>query len=400
MNVSCNILSELLKTNRAMQEKTLQKGSTFLEILGRTYDEDLISRILAYAIQTLPDLPTKLFHFYFDRQSRPEHSAAAYTFTNIECEKAMLNGRADLFLTARGADGNAYTLTIENKIYSWEHDNQTAAYYRFVENNYADSRNAYLFLKPRFNASPVAGTAFVVLHYDQLAEMLGEPQDAILADFKKHIGENLMNDLEISELDRQVYDHIQELRNILNDAEEKFTTVRRRVYSALCTANTVKGLYYNPFDKNATPWSRIPQGAPVVEIADNESSFRIYRKDLWYFKGADDSEKYYFYAELKFVNKDPYRIKFQTVVKRYGQRAGNSVITRFLTDKAAARYHGHWEKQWYVFSELPYRNEAPVLSPAWIDNLITFAAPVLTQFIQEIDDIFAVFKAWKSKQNL
>lgn len=143
-----NLIAYLLNIWQSMQNEELQENTTFFEILGRAYDEDLISRMLAYAFKNDELLLKNVLEFYFGEDLN------LCTVDSVECEKAMLGGRTDIFITAHNSKGTAFTVTVENKIYSWEHNEQTNTYYDFVEKQFSDSRNAYIFLKPVFNASP------------------------------------------------------------------------------------------------------------------------------------------------------------------------------------------------------------------------------------------------------
>ena len=50
-NNDLNFIDSLLNQYEAEQSRALQRDSTVFEILGRTYDEDLISRMLAYTLK-------------------------------------------------------------------------------------------------------------------------------------------------------------------------------------------------------------------------------------------------------------------------------------------------------------------------------------------------------------
>lgn len=45
-----NLIAYLLNIWQSMQNEELQENTTFFEILGRAYDEDLISRMLALCL--------------------------------------------------------------------------------------------------------------------------------------------------------------------------------------------------------------------------------------------------------------------------------------------------------------------------------------------------------------
>ncbi len=60
-----NLIAYLLNIWQSMQNEELQENTTFFEILGRAYDEDLISRMLAYALKNDELLLKNVLEFYF-----------------------------------------------------------------------------------------------------------------------------------------------------------------------------------------------------------------------------------------------------------------------------------------------------------------------------------------------
>ncbi len=62
-----NLIAYLLNIWQSMQNEELQENTTFFEILGRAYDEDLISRMLAYAFKNDELLLKYVLEFYFGK---------------------------------------------------------------------------------------------------------------------------------------------------------------------------------------------------------------------------------------------------------------------------------------------------------------------------------------------
>ena len=196
------LIKKLLEINTIEQNKKLQSNPSFFEILGRAYDEDLISRMLAYVLKNDKNFVWKLFVFCetFTSSICPTN----FDVKTVECEKSMLNGRADIFVVAT-YNNEIYTLTIENKIYMQEHDKQTQTYYDFVSRNNKGGHNAYLFLKPYFNPSPISCKEFKLIYYSNLIGMISETDDYRINDFKRHIEEFLtMKEIKFTEVDNKV----------------------------------------------------------------------------------------------------------------------------------------------------------------------------------------------------
>ena len=107
------------------QQDQIKEGATFFEIIGRSYDENLVSRMLSYTLQKDAELVNKLLARAFGYE-------VYVTKKSCICEKAVPSGRIDIFVEAEDETGCKYTLTIENKTRSWEHDDQTKKYYDFI----------------------------------------------------------------------------------------------------------------------------------------------------------------------------------------------------------------------------------------------------------------------------
>lgn len=313
----------------------------------------------------------------------------------------MCGGRADIFLEAENENGERYALTIENKIYSWEHDDQTETYFKYVsaQSRYREYQRVFVYLKPDFNGSLPACKEFHVLTYNQLMKWMDSPNDAIICDFKKHINNNLISkEIELMDTDTKVLENYTKLKQIIKDAESKFEEVKRRIVGDIFTNNRIQGIDYNPNENHDKDWSEIEKGTLVIEVANFGSCYRVYRKDLWYHHTDDLKNKYYFFVELKFSDNDPTRILVQKLVKRYGQKAQESIIYKFLDDNKDIIHDGN---SWGVLETEKYINlsEYSILSPEWKNALKERAAKYITEAIDEMDEIFGRFEGWKNEKN-
>ena len=387
------LIYEILRKYDADQNDMLQVNPTVFEILDRTYDEDLISRMLVYVLKRDEQIICKILSLCCKREIPP------CRITKIECEKSMCGGRADVFAEAEDIDGKRYALTVENKIYSYEHDDQTETYYKFVnaQSQYRDYEKAFVYLKPDFNISQPVCENFTVLTYNSLLSMIGMTDDVIINDFVRHIKSNLISkEVKLMDAEALVLQNYVKLKEIINNAESKFEEVKRQIIVDLFSNNRIEGLDYNPYKKYDEQREGFPAEKLVIERANTESCFRIYRKDKWYARDVDIKEKYYFFVELKFESNDPNNVLVLKIIKRYGQKSQESIIHQFLSD-SKLQYEG---VTWSVLSVKPINlTEFTVLSDEWKEALIERASKIIEEDIDEMDEIFAQFEKWKETKN-
>lgn len=160
------------------------KQTTFLSVLGRTYDEDLISRVLVYVMERDHAFVHTLLRRYAGDIEVPNFEQADVF---VYPEKSMGKGRADIFAVIKKNEVTIATITIENKIYSTEHDDQTQTYYDWVyrQQEYKHANvNAFFYLRPSFNSSTAVCDQYQNITYTQIAMLISQ-SDYIIDDFKK-----------------------------------------------------------------------------------------------------------------------------------------------------------------------------------------------------------------------
>lgn len=388
-----DFIDNLLNQYETDQSRALQHDSTVFEILGRTYDEDLISRMLAYTLKKERGFVCKILSHCLNRQIASCH------IINVECEKSMFGGRADIFLEAECESGERFALTIENKIYSREHDDQTETYYKYVSNQsrYRNYEKVYVYLKPDFNSSLPACKNFHVLTYNQLLNLMASPSDAIICDFMKHIKNNLITkEIELMDTDTRVLENYSKLKQIIKNAESKFEEVKRQIVADIFTNNRIQGIDYDPNENHNKDRGTIKKGTLVIEVANFGSCYRVYRKDLWCHHTDDLRNNYFFFVELKFSDNDPTRILVQKLIKRYGQKAQESIIYKFLDDNKDIINNGN---TWGVVETEKFidLSEYSILSAEWKNALKEKAKKLITEAIDEMDKIFGRFESWKNE---
>lgn len=392
MSENCGLILKLLEQYNEQSSKELQCNPTFLKTIGRSYDEDLISRIIAYILLVDKKVFESIVRFYLN------YDVSLCKVISVECEKSMCGGRVDIFAIAEDQVGNKYTLTIENKIFTWEHDDQTKTYFRFVtnQNEYKKCKNAFIYLKPDFNVSEPICDAFKTLTYGKLFDFIENINNTIICDFKRHINEYLKNnEVKMMDTDLIVLKNYKTLRKIMNSAELIFENCKQSLAKVIFKNEKIRGLNYNPFDKNdVASLKRIPDGTLVVENGGKDS-FRIYRKGKWWHNDNDYSKKYYFYVELKFADNDPNEILVQQTIKRYGSNHDESVVVKFVKELTAdQKYSGQWEyKRWYAIRKERFHCEDyEIFTEEWQNALANFAIEKIPGYIKEMDDIFSKFE--------
>lgn len=177
---------------------------TFLQIINKTYDEVIISKLVAYILDerntsknVIKDILKKL---YKDSEDDFVELLETGIFESIKTEEQISDeDRIDIIIKY-----NNFWVVIENKINAYESkENQTIRYEKYINKiNYNNLPVKYIYLKPLYNKSNPSNKNFSILHYGDLVEILKkyleelENKDITLyiKDFIKHIEVFLMKD--------------------------------------------------------------------------------------------------------------------------------------------------------------------------------------------------------------
>ncbi len=96
-----------------IEEKELQnysEESTFLDVIGRAYDENFISRLLLYTLKNDKMLLEYLICKYAEDMGKDwDESGGDYEIIEAVAEKNMLIGRSDIFIIAKDVDGKKWS---------------------------------------------------------------------------------------------------------------------------------------------------------------------------------------------------------------------------------------------------------------------------------------------------
>ena len=373
------LISRLLELDRAQKKEE----PTFFEIIGRARDENLISRMLAYLLGQDPALCAALVRFYAERKGR-DWEVGLLPF-EVVCEKGMGSGRADIF-----RQNEAYTLTIENKVESAEHGNQTEEYCRVVTEQYRSTRNAFLYLKPDYNGSYPHCEAFAVMTYSELASLL-ESEEGFCGDFARHIRRYFIRRRgNLMESDELILQNYAALTRMLREAEAKYAEAKREVERALLSGELFGGAEIRDYREESR------EGVFVSDVT-RDIWYRISKNKIWWGDANCDARNYYFYLELV-MPEDPAEITTQMTVKCYGKggKYEESLVRRFMIGKGSAMLGGQWcSKEYFVSSPRgKFSCAFPILSEDWKGALFTYIGETFREYYGKMEELFSQFTAW------
>lgn len=397
-------MSELIHRLLTLKkQEPLPSRHTFFEAIGRVYDEDLISRMLADILADSPALCSALIERYGEKKGLGLHPQDLRV-GRVRCEEFMdcgaERGRADLFLEAKdGAE--FYTVTIENKILSHEHGRQTVTYARYVLSRHPNARNIFFYLKPDFVRDLPACELFAALGYGELSQLLEEYGEGTVfeADLREHIKKYFIKRTgDVMETDIEALTHYSELKEILKNAEKKYDTFRSAIACELLNGGLFGDVpigYEGQTEENG------------VFVADftGKVYHRLYRNKLWRNEQeGEDGRKYYFYLETVLPD-DPAGITTQFVVRCYGKEQEKSDVFRFLRRKGTDLMQKSWgerfaggkaldvryERPHFVFSAQPFLSDKEILSEEWVGELRTYIRSTLAEYAPLLTVLFETF---------
>lgn len=354
--------------NICVDDESLSFPKTFFQIIGRTYDEDLISRVIAYVFAKDKKVVEKLLRKYFGDEKCVLDDINSYEI-EVLCEKYMGEGRADIFVEIKNESNVVATITLENKIRTGEHDCQTITYYNWIKNNrkYKHSMNAFYYLRPGFNHSDAACDKFISISYSELSTLI-EADDYIINDFRQHI-ENNLGDKEMALNTDQI--------NIINNYEK----IKGQIDETLESYKAKQNFLIDRITKDIK--ERI---ADVEFQIKNEGigvgSFRLYRKN-WYLEN-----EFYFYVEIRFIGGKLDSIIYQKTIKDYCKRnQDTSDIIKFVKTQNNYYPEGHY----HVLEKDAHSSVYKWTESEWEDDFVNAAVSKLSLFVDDMDVIFEEF---------
>lgn len=320
---------------------------TFFAIIGRDYDEDLLSRALAYTIENDTDLLKKLCDKYL-KEKLNENVTEADEITDVvvRCEKRMYEGRADIFAEFK-VGKEKYTLTIENKIREWEHNTkhngkdilQTKVYHEYVADKYKDAINIFYYLKPIWNGSEPSSQYFLMISYEELLKFMNRETDNVyICDFIKHI-ENYMTEekymSKFDEKDKNAVESYEKARAGLTKYFQQYKTIKEEVTESVIRKFENKISNWETDSKTKYKYEKISWQS------ESSSSFRICKPE-WY-----KQDVCYFFVEILF-NPILKKTCYQRTVRIY--KNNNEVKDKIKNEIQCEKE----DKEWIVIKNETY----------------------------------------------
>lgn len=356
--------------------KTDNQTPTFLNIIRKSNNENYISRILLYTISKDKKLLSELISKYVRRYYNNIKSGIQFNIQNITCEKYMSGRRADIFAQIIDEFGTEYTLTIENKVDTSEHTEQTSFYKSWVEKAFPDAINIFYYLKPDYNNSISSCDDFFDICYSDFKKMISIEDDYIINDFKLHIEQNLgEKNMSFKEYEKRAIENYKALTEIIKNVDDKIFSTKQNI------AKILKDKFNEKYNN--------------IEFQENMSdSFRIYKKE-WYLE-----KEYYFYVEIFYSDNLLDKIYFQQTLKFYRNSSEKNNLDDFRNEydvNIADINNLHnvlkREKLGNTNDKINYYDDD------FGEKFCKIAFPILDSYIAEIDDIFEKWSDWYSARH-
>lgn len=270
------------------------KEEHFLNIIGKSYDECIISKLVLYSLNN-PDILGELI-----KVKNIESIIDSGTELVINDES-----RIDIYFEGQFDNGQKFFIIIENKINSPVHDGQCKRYYDWAKSVYKNHSVYCFLLKPSYNLTNTDDEHFEIITYDLLYEIIDGIDDSYVNELRKEIKNCLMK-TNYDELDRFFINNLQEI-----SSKASFLWKEINNYFDSFTKNFNKDGKYN-FDNT---------------FAKENIYIRLYDKvEKWWsgYIGIDD--QYYFYLELH-VPMDLKKITINQIIKRYSNNPKTKLNT-------------------------------------------------------------------------
>lgn len=304
--------------NNSFEEKP-----TFLNVIGKDYAEVYMSALVSYSLLKDENLLKNLIKLYYSKFDANKNIKELLNFdlSNISSslEKRMGKKRADIFVEITNDKNEVVTtITIENKMNTVEHSDQTINYYNWVMDNFEHSNNLFFYLFPDYNGSKASSNKYYNLKYSVLNEFISDIDDYIILDLKQHIKQRMeVDSMEINSSEKHLIDNFNSYSSLIEYLSKKIVNKKQNLIKAF---NEKLGeLFYIVDWQEIDKLDKVDKPILCMENIFNKKigtrSLRLY-KNNWYVEN-----KFYLYIEIKFHDtniKGPFdRITFQQTVKKY-----------------------------------------------------------------------------------
>lgn len=375
-----NDYSIIEKLNLLMGKYQAHEEPTFLSIIDRDYYEVYMSALIGYALSNDIELVKSLIERFFPNT----YDSLDFDLSQIkvELEKSMDGRRADIVLKIIDSDkinDPIYTITIENKTNTGEHDGQTKDYQKWIKQNYKKSMNAFFYLVPDYNNSKPKSKVFNRIKYSEFNNLITNEDDYIISDLKNHIKKRMEVNMSIQPEEYQVICNYYKYSQILDQLAYKVKKTKEDLIRCFIESLKAKGFVIVSENNKSQETDLIIENCGARSSLGT-SSYRLYKSAWW------KEKTFYLYLEIKFSDKGsgPFDfISFQQTIYNY-KKNNYIVLDYFDTHKDNSCFEK--EKNCYVFKkELFNAGTNDWYTDEWKNAFINKAVDFFINCITECD---------------
>ena len=338
-----NLLEQYMKEYSNSEDNSL----SFFDIVNRSHDENMISLMLKYLFMNDSECLKNILNKAYNKNF--EYMEVEDVITEYSILK---NKRIDLLIKAT-INNKKSIIVIENKVYSYEHDNQCEVYYKYIKNAFLNEDKYYLFLKPKYNSNTPGCKEFKIITYNDILDLITRDDDVHINDFKNEIRNNLVVE-EMTNLDNFMLDNYKEIYDKVNDWNKK-----------------INKFLYDDFGEEIQKYLKCER----KEFYSGDYSIRFYDANCWSEWKDNKNDVYYFYVELVSMGKNIKEPYFQRIIKRY-TIDDDSNISKYLNNKYPMKKASDL---YYVIDRVSFVSDKNIMSQEWKEELIEKGKEILKQ---------------------
>lgn len=357
--------NDIIKSLDAYLEKTnfFQHEPSFLEAIGRSHDECIVSSYLGNLLKEECDVLDSLV-----RLGNPSFSGFGEYEVKLEAFAGDF-GRIDILIKGIDSNKRKTILIIENKIDSYERDDQCKNYVDFASKTYPGYERYYVFLCPEYKSIvSLSSDKFTKVTYSTLASLIKDngSNSKFCLDFITLI-KNQLEDIKMDDLDLTLVRNYKIINDRLKRIDDKLD---------------------NAFKEFSHEYSR--HSKLESELVDGRRTLRFFDKDKWWSGYVDKDDKYYFYIEIKTFDRFDLDIVVQLTIHSYSTNP-DTRLNRFISKHLNKDYLG----KFVVLRQIRFTSKDDFLSNKWKEGLFDFAFNELDKFKLEMDEIVDAFSLYK-----
>lgn len=347
-------LQELANKSNLIEENE----EYFLNIIGKNYDECIISKLIYYVLNNVDFLNSLIKE---DKIVSIDNGGTELAVTD--------NKRIDIFYEGTLVNNKKYFIIIENKINSGVHSNQCTKYYEWAKRNYKNHEIYAFLLKPYYNSTESDDKEhYKVITYDDLYKIINTSNDLYANELKKEIKYCLMKK-EYNEFDQFFFNNLENIYKRANQLWKDINEYFDRLTKEFNENNIYE--FENTYSKDHT-------------------YIRFFKKDWWSGYKDNLNDQYYFYFEIYF-SLSLKRIFIQETIKRYNENPG-SKINSFINNKDT-HYRNIENKQYYIVKNFFFNSSVEnIFSEEWKNEFEQWFKENILIAASDINDIFNKFK--------